>query len=209
MKTIKNILSVLLLIATFFWVISIENSKPIYDNTVVTDIDNGIQDIDGFLNLRNNYYKEIKVREKGGNNKGQRITEYLAVTNLDNEAQIKRTGSGYPWCAAFVASMLENSHMGGPRSAWSPTMATYNVIYSSKNPFHTFPVKPNNLVFGLYYKKLGRIGHTGFIDEIHEDYVITIEGNTGPDGERDGDGVHRKKRPKRSMYKISEYKLKS
>lgn len=143
--------------------------------------------------LREVYRGEIGMCEQGGNNRGKRVGEYLSVTGL---------GEGYAWCAAFVCWSLENASFVHTASAWSPTTSLYNVVYSKGE---TFPVSEDGLVFGLYYSTLGRIGHTGFIDEIHQDYSYTVEGNTSDGKVREGDCVHRLKRPNWSFYKISKY----
>ena len=49
-------------------------------------------------------------------------------------------------------------------------------------------------VFGIYYRNLKRVGHVGLVKEVLNGVLITVEGNTGPDGGRDGDGVYLKKR---------------
>ena len=127
---------------------------------------------------------ELGVREQGGNNRGKRIGEYLAVTKLSE---------GYAWCAAFVCWTLEQCGIENPKSAWSATVANHNVVYRKGD---NFPNTNNKvLVFGLYYKSLKRIGHTGIIIEVRNKDCITIEGNTNGDGSREGDGVHKKIRP--------------
>jgi len=139
------------------------------------------------------YTAEIGVRESGGNNRGKRIKEYLAVTNL---------GEGYAWCAAFICWVNEEAGIQHPASAWSPTVGLYRTIYRRGGEF---PTSPDGLVFSLYYKKLKRIGHVGFIEDIRSEEVVTVEGNTNGDGSRDGDGVHKKVRPKWAVYTISKY----
>ncbi|SKB64206.1 CHAP domain-containing protein [Daejeonella lutea] len=60
-------------------------------------------------------------------------------------------------------------------------------------------------VFGLYFPEKGRIAHVGFVDEWKDGWVITVEGNTNVLGSRDGDGVYRKRRLVRSIYKVARY----
>jgi len=146
-----------------------------------------------FKKLRNTYYNEIGVKEEGGNNKGKRIKEYLNSVKLDE---------GYAWCAAFICWGLTNNDFLNPKSAWSPTVSNFNIIYR-KGDKH-FP-SGEGLIFSLYYKNLGRIGHVGYIEDVKDDYVLTIEGNTNGNGEREGDGVHRKRRPINTVYRVSKY----
>jgi hypothetical protein len=161
----------------------------------------------GFSNLKEIILDEVGVIEAGGNNVGERINEYMWVTGLDNQARVDKTGEGYYWCAGFVSWGLTEAGFENPKSAWAATMSGYNRIYQSRSR-DKFPLQPDNLVFGLYYKNLRRVGHTGFILEIQDDYVITVEGNTGSTGSRDGQGVFKKRRPKWAIHEISLYHLK-
>lgn len=136
---------------------------------------------------------EVGVREKGGNNKGKRIGQYLKVTNLPE---------GYAWCAAYVCWVMEECGAEHPASAWSPTVAFYNPVYRKGDEF---PNWEHGLVFGLYYDRLGRVGHVGIIKDVKGNKVYTIEGNTSRGQVREGDGVHELIRPKKSIYVISKY----
>ena len=60
-------------------------------------------------------------------------------------------------------------------------------------------------VFGLYFTKYKRVAHVGFIDGADGDNYITVEGNTNGDGSRDGDGVYRKIRPKKTIFVVSSF----
>ena len=60
-------------------------------------------------------------------------------------------------------------------------------------------------IFGLFFPEKGRIAHVGFIDEWKDPWVITVEGNTNVLGSREGDGVYRKRRLVRSVYKVARY----
>ena len=60
-------------------------------------------------------------------------------------------------------------------------------------------------IFGLYFPEKGRIAHVGFIDEWKDPWLITVEGNTNVLGSREGDGVYRKRRLVRSVYKVARY----
>lgn len=137
---------------------------------------------------------EVGVLEVGGNNRGSRIGEYLAATGL---------GQGYAYCAAFICWGFDQCDVPNPHSAWSPTVAMYNVVYTRGDEH--LPANNGLLVAGLYYKTLGRIGHVLKIVEFRDGEAITIEGNTNGAGSREGDGVHRKVRPTWALYKISDY----
>lgn len=141
----------------------------------------------------------IGVREEGGANAGKMVERFLATTGL---------GKGYPWCAAFVATILTECQVPNPKSAWSPAyFPTSKVIYiRGSKQVHlkvNTPVKGD--VFGLYFPSKGRIAHVGFIDEWTASKVITIEGNTNEAGSREGDGVYRKRRLTRQIYQVARW----
>lgn len=144
--------------------------------------------------MRKTFTSEIGVIEKGGNNRGERIGQYLASTNLSQ---------GHAWCAAFVKWAFQQNGIQTPgANAWSPSwFPTQKVIFKQRKGKN--PQKSD--VFGLYYTHLGRVGHVGFVDEFHGDYIITVEGNTNDGGSRDGDGVHRKRRLMRTIHIISDW----
>lgn len=141
------------------------------------------------------YYSEVGVRERTGRNDGREVTGYLNSVGLT---------SGYAWCAAFVHWCLKQCGISSPITAWSPTAVNPDkMIYSKKRwvaPFKTATV------FTLYYNSKGRIGHTGFADEMVSDGMLqTVEGNTNSGGSRDGDGVYIRFRPIRTIYTISDF----
>ena len=61
------------------------------------------------------------------------------------------------------------------------------------------------LVFGIYFPELKRIGHCGFVEMVRGEWVQTIEGNTSPDGGREGIGVFRRLRHKRTICKYADW----
>lgn len=148
------------------------------------------------LRVSDIYSKEIGVRERTGNNDGQRVEEYLRSCNLKK---------GNPWCAAFVTWTFKQAKVDAIVSAYSPSW------FPNKSTIYTKGVKGNKTpqkadVFGIYFSNKGRIAHVGFID-VWEDnsYCITVEGNTNDEGSREGDGVYRKRRLKSQIYKVSRF----
>lgn len=138
---------------------------------------------------------EIGVREEGGNNRGQRVGEYLAATGL---------GQGNPWCAAFTKWVYEQN--GNPTTgatAWSPSWFPKARTYWSKGEDPASVREAD--IFGLYYSNLKRIGHVGLIEKTDGDWLHTIEGNTGDDQGRDGDVVRRHRRSIKTISKISNW----
>lgn len=60
--------------------------------------------------------------------------------------------------------------------------------------------------FSLFYEApLDRIGHEGLIEKEDGGIVYTVEGNTNLQGDREGQGVERRKRMKRTLYTISRW----
>ncbi len=149
---------------------------------------------------------DIASREVGiiesGRNTGKRIRQYQAATNLD--------GTGWPWCAAFVCWCVQKWG-DGPEvlkalgmtatefEKWRPkTAAAFGFEdWARKNKLLIMNDGPGNvlhtgdiMVFDM--------SHIGLVAGDSGDRVRTVEGNTGSDGSRDGDGVWGKDRP-RSM----------
>lgn len=130
---------------------------------------------------------EIGVREQGGNNRGQRVEEYLSAVGL---------GPGNPWCAAFVSWCLQQASVKGAPctgdtwalEAWG---AQHDALYNENAN------KPEKPMVGDIFLLLGsdnRPRHTGFVTAVNGDHVATIEGNTGTASDTDGDGVAAKTR---------------
>lgn len=130
---------------------------------------------------------EIGVREKTGNNDGDRVEEYLKTVNLKK---------GNPWCAAFVSWVFAKAGYAAPRTAWSPALFISSV--QSKK------IQSGN-VFAIYIPRLNRIGHVGIVERKDGDWLIAIEGNTNSEGSREGDGVYRKRRHLRTIYAYADW----
>ena len=143
-------------------------------------------------NVRATYLKEVGVREQG-HNSGARVSEYLRSV---------KAKPGAPWCVSFVSWCLTQNNVPNPRTAWSPAYFSKKyVIWKQGNGEQPLPGD----VFGLWYRHLGRVGHGGFVDEDVGKYFITVEGNTNAAGSREGDGVYRKRRDKRTVYAVSRF----
>lgn len=145
------------------------------------------------------YTKEIGVREATGKNDGESVEKYLRSIGL---------GKGYAWCAAFVHWVLEQCGAARVRSGWCPAWFPEDrVIWSNstkQNQTNIIPAAGD--VFGIYFSSKKRIAHVGFVhDWTNKDYVITVEGNTNEAGSREGDGVYKKRRLKRQIYKVSRW----
>lgn len=143
------------------------------------------------------YTAEIGVREATGRNDGERVETYLASVGF---------GKGHAWCAAFVSWTLQQCGVSNPKSAWSPSwFPNRKVIYHRGNQQLKELIPAAGDVFGIYFQKLKRIAHVGFVDRWGEKYVVTVEGNTNDAGSREGDGVYKKRRLKSQIYKVSRW----
>ena len=79
-------------------------------------------------------------------------------------------------------------------------LTTRNSQLSTRNPQ---PLTGD--VFGLYFPEKKRIAHVGFIDKWDGTWLVSVEGNTNVSGSREGDGVYRKRRLTRSIFKVARY----
>jgi len=141
------------------------------------------------------FTNEIGVRETGGNNRGQRVEEYLKATG---------TPAGFPWCASFVRWCFNQAGLPVDGNAWSPSWFPRSKTVYTRHSAQVATARPGD-VFGIYFSRLKRIGHVGFILEVQPEYFVTVEGNTNDGGSREGDGVHKRYRPHYSIYKIADH----
>lgn len=142
--------------------------------------------------VRATYLKEVGVREQG-HNSGVRVEQYLRSVNAK---------PGAPWCVSFVSWCLTQNNVTNPRSSWSPSyFQKKNIIWKQGKGQQARAGD----VFGIWFKKLGRVGHGGFVDEDVGRYFVTVEGNTNAAGSREGDGVYKKRRDKRTIYAVSRF----
>lgn len=100
-------------------------------------------------------------------------------------------GIGNPWCAAFV-SAIGRQALG---IAWPVVNHAYvqTIVNWGKNFLVNTPEKGD--LFVLYFPSLRRFAHIGFVSEVLPNGQFqTIEGNSNPEGGRDGYGVFENKR---------------
>jgi len=141
---------------------------------------------------------EIGVKERTGNNDGKRVEQYLRHTGL---------GKGFPWCAACQSFIYSKCGVMNPGSAYCPDWfkkkyVVYQRGVASKSKFE---VCKKGDVFGIWFAEKGRVAHMGMIESIEGNLVVTLEGNTGGDGGRDGDGFYRKYRLKKQIFNVANY----
>lgn len=142
------------------------------------------------------YRSEIGTREATGHNDGDRVEMFLASCGRYR---------GDAWCAAYVNWALEENNCNRAESGWSPSWHPKSkLIYRPSAGINKQVPRPGD-VFGIWYSKLGRLGHTGFIDQWGSEITITVEGNTNDAGSREGDGVYRKRRVTRTIHSVSNW----
>lgn len=150
---------------------------------------------------------QVGVVEDGKNNHGEQVAAYLASVGFKE---------GAPWCGALphwcyrecgrvlepkrsfalAANWHPKERRVWQRSGWKPdTSDTWTPISIAGD--HA----------ALWYTSLNpaRIGHTMIVYKEDKKYLYTIEGNTNDGGSRDGDGVYRRRRLKRSIYCVSRW----
>jgi hypothetical protein len=142
------------------------------------------------------YLSQVGVRERTGRNDGVEVEAYLRSVGL---------GKGYPWCAAFTNWCLLQAGGTPPKSGYVPVWFPKDkIVYRQGKEVSRMPLRGDT--FGIYFRNMGRLAHIGFVHTWGEGkYVTTIEGNTGPDGGRDGDGVYRKYRLKSQVHSVSNW----
>ena len=133
--------------------------------------------------------REIGVVEEGCQNCGARVAGYLNYVGVETPA---------PWCAAWVSWVFGQAGYTQPKTAWSPA------LFPKKRVVEIVAVE-KGLVMGIYFPELKRIAHCGIVESLQGDFVQTIEGNTNLAGGREGVGVFRKLRHKRSIAKYADW----
>lgn len=131
--------------------------------------------------------QEVGVRERTGDNDGKRVEEYLAAVHL------KR---GNPYCAAFISWVYMQEGFARPSSGWSPDLVPVHRLCSTALPAN---------IFGIYFPELGRVAHVGMIETVQHDWLVTIEANTNVAGSREGEGVYRKRRHLKTIYRMADW----
>lgn len=140
---------------------------------------------------------EVGIIE-AGRNTGKRVRQYQAATNLD--------GTGWAWCAAFICWCIKKwgedpevlaalkmtaaqFEKWRPKTAsafgfedWAKKNKLLIMSDSEQNTLHTGDI----MIFDM--------SHIGLVTGDIADRVQTVEGNTGPTGGREGDGVWAKDR---------------
>ncbi|WP_316817981.1 peptidoglycan-binding protein [Pedobacter nyackensis] len=131
--------------------------------------------------------KEEGVYESDVPNSGERIAQYLRYVGIKTPA---------PWCAAWVSFVFGEAGYSAPKTAWSPDLFPAKRLVKAVRP---------GIVFGVYYPSLKRIAHCGIVEEVRNNWVFSMEGNTNVNGSREGDGVYRRTRHVRSINRFADW----
>lgn len=113
--------------------------------------------------------------------------------NSNPYAPIAGHANNQPWCASFVVACGRKAGGGGIKfgneSAYTPSLAQ---SFKDAGRYDKTPAVGD--VMFMYFPAQGRIAHTGLVESVGSNFVITIEGNTDEAGGRTGGKVMRKKR---------------
>lgn len=184
MAAIKLLLGVFYFVATG----SVNNSKR---DLLIPKHRDKQQEINTIGKIRQSIVRrarlEIGVREKTGKNDGARVEAYLASVGLKKPE---------PWCAAFICWIFAQEGFIKPKSGWTPDLFPKSRVSSA-------PLSGN--IIGIYCLSKKRIAHVGIIEKMEGDWCLSIEGNTNVDGSREGDGVYKKRRHQKTIYRISDW----
>jgi hypothetical protein len=134
---------------------------------------------------------QLGIKEKTGNNDGTQIEGYLKTVNL---------GKGNPYCAAYISWIFWKAGYDQPRTGWSPALFPSSRLVNEASGTYL----PGNLI-AIYFPSLKRIAHVGMIAYRKNDWIISLEANTNLEGSREGDGVYKKRRPLRTIYRFSDW----
>ena len=135
---------------------------------------------------------EIGVREVGNSNTGERVQQYQAATTLG--------GTGWPWCAAFIAWVMKAA-LGSETAAkvWLMT-ASCDLILDWATRNHILHTEPRPGAACLVMAGRHDATHVLLVDKVFVDHFTSIEGNTNDNGSREGNGVYSHWRANSTRY---------
>lgn len=113
--------------------------------------------------------------EKGGDNKGEDVMRYHAVTGAK---------AGDSWCASFVSYCFKEGNPGA--MPFTPSAGARNVLATFKSKGWTFdasvdhPPASGDIIVWWRGAITGWEGHIGIVDSYEHGVLTTIEGNRGP-----------------------------
>lgn len=142
----------------------------------------------GSLRTKLRYYARIHLRQEpreiGGQNKGPWVRAYMDG----------REGRQYPWCAGFVCTLLAQAcEELGRTLPIAPSVSVDRLAASAKNTGRLLVGRDDRSrstlragdIF-LVRRNAQDWTHTGVVIRMHDEVMLTIEGNTNDDGAREG-----------------------
>jgi alkaline phosphatase len=139
--------------------------------------------------------EEIGVREIGYTNRGERVQQYQAATNLK--------GTGWPWCAAFICFVVreamvrwEKEHGRKLTFKRPQTAAAYGFDEWSLAQDNSTKTRRRHTGEPIGIFSLHSTSHCGIAitKPDKNGFFLAIEGNSNTKGSRDGGGVVRQRR---------------
>lgn len=113
------------------------------------------------------------------------------------------SGSATPWCACFVSWVF---HKAGARCAGLPaascTYGIYPKALAAKAVRRASDARPGDVVLFNFDRNESDAEHVGIVEEVHDGWLRTIEGNTNAVGSSTGGQVARKVRPIGNVFAI-------
>jgi uncharacterized protein (TIGR02594 family) len=131
--------------------------------------------------------KHLGVKEDPGRpNRGRLIDKWNTATGIPLNSQAF-------WCGAFVNACLTASGLPPDRTlAWCPGIEARAKAGTGGWSWHSKP-RPGDLAL---FTHGGVAGHVGIVERVEGKSIVTIEGNTSPNGTtNNGYGVFRRRRP--------------
>jgi len=126
-----------------------------------------------------------------GSNWGVDIKKYLNSVGINFPAS---------WCMAFVYWCVKSTCKAN--NSVNPMIKTGGVLkqWQKINPSFKVSVTETPKRNDIFIMDLGHgLGHTGIIEEVEDDIIHTIEGNTNDSGSREGYEVCRRTRKKSTI----------
>lgn len=142
----------------------------------------------------------IGVKEATGKNDGKQVNAFQASTG-------NKTGDA--WCASFVAYCLKlvgikRIGTGAARSWFNKQHTVYDRAVHGVKRFAELAAFRGN-TGGLYFPAKGAIAHIFFLQDMRDDAVITVEGNTNNQLSREGNGCFQCKRKIKLIAAVSNW----
>jgi hypothetical protein len=116
--------------------------------------------------------------EVGGNNCGPWVKKYLMPAGLPE---------GNPWCASLVSWCYLQAGGGDKRAmpfAYCPGARNLLAEFKTKGwaygPLSGYPPQPGDIIVWWREKLSGWLGHVGFVHQVKDGMLYTIEGNKSP-----------------------------